>query len=179
MYFLLIIKLTSDSEEELQEKIKVMNEIFKLEYNGFNVFPKDFVYTKEKACGYLNKYLENAVNFLECLNISLPYLLRFNAAIDTSKQLKFLHQNGIIANDIKLANHIISIPNSHGSLLDFENMILINDYKVKCSTYRFYKNFDILKPSFYEDVKKQFICDLSLLFQYDFENLMIDTDELC
>lgn len=165
-----------DTEEERIDKIKITEEIIKYSNNNY-LLPIDTIYTDNIPCGYLIKYLENSLNFAENTK-HIPYNLRLNACLNTSIELQYLHNLGFIFNDIKLSNQLLTL-DGLGFLIDFEDMILINDYKIKASTYRFFieDSYNIYKPSIYEDLKKQFICNLSILLQIDLENFVIRFDE--
>ncbi len=168
-----------ETEEERTEKIKTIDEVLKLQYSGFSLLPEEFTYQEEIACGYKTLYLENSYNFEEKESFALPYPLRLHACSDTASLLHFLHMNGFIFNDIKLTNHVISATGGDASLVDFEDMILKKDYKVKPTSYRFFDpyTYKMKKPSLHEDVKKQFICHLSLLLQENFEAFVISSNE--
>lgn len=61
-------------------------------------------------------------------------------------------------------------------LLDFEDMILEDDYQYKPSYYHFYLDSEQrvwVGPTKLDDVKKQFLCNISLLFNKDFESAVI------
>ncbi len=167
-----------NNEEERLEKIHVTNQIIKLKNDSEFLLPEDLVYYNDISVGYLIECLEDSLNFNENTS-QITYKKRLEACINTSIELQYFHSQNLIHNDIKLANHILSPENGQSALIDFEDMILMTEYKIKATTYRFYKknSYEIKPPSFNEDVKKQFICHLSLLFQENFEYYVIELDE--
>lgn len=161
-----------------EEKIKVVDRLLDLSYNGIHVFPVGKVYVHGRDEGYLCHYYMAAVDFSDALSLFFPYNLKYQATFDTSSQLRFLHQNGFIANDIRLNNNILSCSSHHGMMVDFEDMILEDDYVKKGASYRFYdEKREVLPSSKWDDAKKQFICNTSLLTGINFESIVISKSQ--
>ncbi len=161
------------------DKRTVIDRFRNLSYEGVNAFPTGKVYVYDRDEGYVSKYYDGAVDFSDDLCSIIPYDVRYQATLDICSQLRFLHMNEFIANDIRLANNLVSFRDRCGLMIDFEDMILEDDYKVKSTYYRFYKKGynEKLPPSKWDDVKKQFICSVSLLLAQDFETLILCRDE--
>ena len=169
-YLLKIFQVCTD------EKLKVIDRFRDLDYSGVNAFPTGNVYVYGRAEGYLCKYYPNAIEFPLASSSIVSYDTRYQATLDTTSQLRFLHQNGFIVNDIRLVNNVLSSPFGHGMLLDFEDMILEDDYQYKPSYYHFYLDSEERVwgwPTKLDDVKKQFLCNASLLLGKDFESAVI------
>lgn len=166
-------------EEILEEKVNTIKHFKKMKYDDFNAFPIDTISVNGCEKGYLSQYIENSVTFYEKEGYSLPYDLRYRAVLDNTEQLKFIHRNGFILNDVRLSNHMISVDDQRGFLVDFEDSILESDFKIKPTYYRFYRpsEYEMLPPSKNDDAKKQFICNLSILMQEDFESFVIARSE--
>lgn len=157
-------------------KRMVIDRFRSLSYDKVNAFPVGKVYVYDRDEGYLSKYYEGAVDFSSDLCSMIPYDIRYQATLDVSSQLRFLHQNGFIANDIRLANNIISFRERCGAMIDFEDMILEDDYQYKPSYYHFYLDTEKRVwswPTKLDDAKKQFLCNVSLLLNEDFESAVI------
>lgn len=179
-------RMTIDDEEYLlkvftnctEEKRKVVERFRDLSCEGVHAFPMGKVYVYGRDEGYVCKYYSDALNFADCWCSILPYDLKYQATFDNSKQLRFLHQNGFIANDIRLTNNIISFKEQHGMMIDFEDMILEDEYRDKSSYYRFFdKDWNALPSSKWGDVKKQFICNVSLLLETNIEEFAICSNQ--
>lgn len=157
-------------------KIRVIDRFRDLSYDGVHAFPVGNVYVYGRNEGYVSKEYTDALDFSDegCSDV-FPYSLKYQATLDVSSQLRFLHENGFIVNDIRLTNNLISFHYQHGMMIDFENMILEGDHQNPASYYKLYEyNYrEALPPSKWEDVKKQFLCNTSLLLNQNFEYFVI------
>lgn len=161
--------------------VKVIQRFQKLSYDKVNAFPVGEIFIDKKSRGYLSKYYEDAVNFSDELCSVIPYDIRYQATLDISSQLRFLHENGFIVNDVRLANNLISFREQCGVMIDFEDMILEDDYRTTTSTYYYFYESGTghdLPPSKWEDAKKQFICNTSLLLGIDLEKAFISDNNI-
>lgn len=154
------------------DKRTVIDRFRNLSYEGVNAFPTGKVYVYNRDEGYVSKYYEGAVDFSDDLCSIIPYDVRYQATLDICSQLRFLHMNGFIANDIRLANNLVSFRERCGLMIDFEDMILEDDYHYKPSYYHFH-NFSSIWTTKSEDVRKQFICNVSLLLNENLEKFCI------
>ncbi len=158
------------------DHIKNIRKFRNLTYDKVNAFPVGSIFIRGKEVGYLSNYYDGAVNFSDDFCSLIPYDTRYQATLDISSQLRFLHENGFIVNDIRLANNLVSFRGHCGVMVDFEDMILENHYKFKQAYYYFYKldsQQNILSPSKWEDVKKQFVCNTSILLDENLEKFVI------
>lgn len=162
--------------EPSDNKRKIIDKFQNLSYEGVHAFPIGRVYNNCEVEGYLSNYYFGSVTFSNVLSVPIPYDIRYQACLDVSSQLQFLHQNGFIVNDIRCANNLISIHEEHAVMIDFEDMILENDYQYKPSYYRFFLDeFHLVSecPSKHIDTRKQFICNVSLLLGENLEEKFI------
>lgn len=163
--------------------VKVIQRFQKLSYDKVNAFPVGENFIDKKSRGYLSKYYEDAVNFSDELCSVIPYDIRYQVTLDVTSQLRFLHENGFIVNDVRLVNNLISFKEHCGLMVDFEDMLLVSSYedsyKDSVAYYHFYKGGydEKLPPSKWDDTKKQFLCCASLLLENDFEMLAICNSE--
>jgi len=173
----ILLKFFNGTDEEIKRKIEIIKKLIKIKYDGINAFSKEIIIVDGIEKGYSCDFYPSAITYLERKNI--PLTLKLKAINDNTEQLKFLHTNGYIVNDVRLDNHMICFQNNCGFLVDFEDMMFENDKIITPAHYRFYKdNYTVmLPPSKQEDVKKQFLCHLSLLFDYDFETYVISRGE--
>lgn len=159
----------------------VIDKFENITYDKVNAFPVGNFFIDGENRGYLSKYYEGAVNFSDPLSFIIPYDVRYQATLDVSSQLRFLHENGVIANDIRLANNLISFRERCGVMIDFEDMILESNYVYRPSYYHFYLDDDHLvfaSPTKLDDVKKQFVCNTSLLLGKNLESVIMRRAEL-
>jgi serine/threonine protein kinase len=143
---LYLFKFFDCFRDELCEKLRIIERFKDLKYNGLNAFPLDSFLLEDEMneCpenGYVCKYYKDAHDFKDLMYNemvqSIPYPVRYQATLDISKQLAFIHELGFIYNDMRFSNCMISPQLGHGFLVDFEDMILEDEFKIKKSYYRF------------------------------------------
>lgn len=158
------------------DKRKVIDRFQGLSYEGVHAFPVGRVYYHNKVIGYLSNQCFGSVSFCDDLAFLYPYNIRYQASLDVSSQLRFLHQNGFIVNDVRCSNNLLLFHDKHGVMIDFEDMILEDDYQDKPTYYRFYLDDQHLVSegaSKHLDTRKQFICNTSLLLGNNLEEKFI------
>ena len=156
----------------IEEKEKNIDYMLNKNYIKESGYPIEKIYNKEtnKFIGFSQKYYKNSKNFRELIeqsNITHEYKIKIIK--DIYKQIKEIHEHGIIIHDMHLDN---MIANEKGHLIDLDEVTTPgNEMKFK-QYYTIAKDKDtpFLNISTTQtDNIKAVINSLSIIYNYDFE----------
>lgn len=146
-------------------------------------YPLELVKVDGKTIGYLCLGFPGTFSHSYVVTTSFPkYTLeeRKKSAVDTTGQLKELHERGFIWHDVRLSNHLLDRKGGH--IIDFEDSLPVENMEfIPPAMVNFYHyegtNAVVNSPSFTEDKRKQILSHLSLLLNVDLEHSVYELGE--
>lgn len=136
------------------------------------ILPKDLIIDNEKTCGYEQKYI-SSYSLGKCIYKNIPFERKRDIINSLSNSLKEINQF-LIVGDINLEN--ILIPrnklDNKGYLIDFDFAKKINAEHINLTAYNVKVSSDHIIDNLNTDKVKIFISFLSLLYGYNFEEIV-------
>ena len=162
--------------KEKEDNIDYFLKNKKIELSGY---PLEKIYNKEKQfIGYTLDLFKNCYSFYELIEKEIDLSLKKTIIQDVINQLKEIHKMSIVIKDIHLDN---MIANNRGHIIDLDEIVLPgNEYKFK-SLYCIKKDENtpyIIKETKQTDNIKTIINCLSLIYNYNFESLYMECEDL-
>ncbi len=164
-----VIKVINNLTKEKEDIIKELVESEIITGSGY---PIDEYRVDNSLKGFIMYYYPYSFTFDYVLNRNVfTYEERLKACIDCTRQLKELHNKGYFLNDIALSNSLIDKDGGH--LIDFDSTTKRCPKKTE-SHYELTLNGKVLRPSYNIDKLKQALTNLSLLYNINFEDVIIN-----
>ncbi len=155
---------TFEVTEKREKSIDYLLTFSTISHSGY---PLEALFIDENFNGYITYFFANSKSF-DTLNEGTFTLFEMVKAIgDVSLQLRQIHHRGIIFNDMNSANQLIDHEGGH--IIDFEDIRLPKQNYVPMEKYSLRYNGKILSANQKVDQLKQYIANLSLLYQMNLD----------
>lgn len=137
-----------------------------------NVLPKELIFHDDIIAGYSEDYIKG-FTFLDALRKTIPFEKKIDIINSTSHALHDINQF-IIIGDINLENLLVSKNryDKNGYIIDFDFAKKLNKDEMSYTFYKIKNNNENINENLNTDKIKMFISFLSLLYNYNFENLI-------
>lgn len=164
-----VIKVLNSESNLKRRNIKRLLRGNFIENSGY---PLDYYSVDEHFRGFIMLYFDKALTFEEEIkNAHFTHREKMKAAIDCARQLKQLHKQGFLFNDIALSNQLIDKDGGH--LVDFDAVTKGQNETSVETHYDLILGGTKLSSSYNLDRLYQAITNLSLLYGIDLEEIII------
>lgn len=166
-----LFKIFKDYEWQDLDIIEYLHGLFDF-VSKSNLLPKDLIYYGDVIAGYQEEFI-NGYTFLEALKKPILFERKKQAINNISLALQDINQY-IIVGDINLENLLISKDRNdkNGYIIDFDFAKEISDDSTNLTAYNIKVNSNRIIDNLNTDKVKIFISFLSLLYRYNFEEIV-------
>lgn len=166
-----LFKIFRDYEWQNLDMIEYLHGLYNFVSKN-NILPKDLIYYGDVIAGYQEEFI-NGYTFLEALKKPVLFERKEQAINHISLALQDINQY-IVVGDINLQNLLIPKDRNdkNGYIIDFDFAKEINDDSINLTAYYVKINNNRITDNLNTDKVKIFISFLSLLYGYNFEEIV-------